>query len=191
MGLQTVGHDSHSVYIKNSYNAIKKINWLKTRERIWVEISSKKIEKWSIKHIKKFNLFSSVCVLPHVEISPFYKDSIIGLGFTTPNDLIFTRHLQRSKFQIKALFIGTGIRLSTSFQFSSVAQSCPTLRPHESQHARPPCPSLTPGVHSDSCPSSWWCHPAISSSVVPFSSCPQSLPASESFPISQLLAWGG
>ena len=126
MGLQTVGHDSHSVYIKNSYNSIKKINWLKTRERIWVEISSKKIEKWSIKHIKKFNLFSSVCVLPHVEISPFYKDSIIGLGFTTPNDLIFTRHLQRSKFQIKALFIGTGIRLSTSFQFSSVAQSCPT-----------------------------------------------------------------
>ena len=55
-----------------------------------------------------------------------------------------------------------------------------SLRPHESQHARPPCPSQTPGVHSDSCPSSWWCHPAISSSVVPFSSCPQSLPASES-----------
>ena len=54
--------------------------------------------------------------------------------------------------------------------------------PHESQHARPPCPSPTPGVHSDSCPSSQWCHPAISSSVVPFSSCPQSLPASESFP---------
>ena len=56
-----------------------------------------------------------------------------------------------------------------------------SLRPHESQHARPPCPSLTPGVHSDSHPSSQWCHPAISSSVVPFSSCPQSLPASGSF----------
>ena len=53
-----------------------------------------------------------------------------------------------------------------------------SLRPHESQHARPPCPSPTPGVHSDSCPLSQWCHPAISSSVVPFSSCPQSLPAS-------------
>ena len=65
------------------------------------------------------------------------------------------------------------------------------LQPHESQHARPPCPSQTPGVHSDSCPSSRWCHPAISSSVVPFSSCPQSLPASESFPMSQLFAWGG
>ena len=66
-----------------------------------------------------------------------------------------------------------------------------SLRPHESQHARPPCPSLAPGVHSDSCPSSPWCHPAITSSVVAFSSCPQSLPASESFPMSQLFAWGG
>ena len=66
-----------------------------------------------------------------------------------------------------------------------------SLRPHESQHPRPPCPSPTPGVHTDSHPSSQWCHLAISSSVVPFSSCPQSLPASESFPMSQLFAWGG
>ena len=66
-----------------------------------------------------------------------------------------------------------------------------SLRPHESQHARPPCPSPTPGVHSNTCPSSRWCHPAISFSVIPFSSCPQSLPASESFPMSQLFAWGG
>ena len=66
-----------------------------------------------------------------------------------------------------------------------------SLRPHESQHARPPCPSPTPGVHSDSGPLSQWCHPAISSSVIPFSSCPQSLPASESFPMSQLFARGG
>ena len=79
----------------------------------------------------------------------------------------------------------------TSDQIRSLAQSCPTLRPHESQHTRPPCPSPTPRVHSDSCPSSRWCHPAISSSVVPFSSCPQSLPASESFAMSQLFAWGG
>ena len=64
-------------------------------------------------------------------------------------------------------------------------------RPHESQHGRPPCPSPTPGVHPDSCPSSHWSHPAISSSVIPFSSCPQSLPASESFPMSQLFQWGG
>ena len=66
-----------------------------------------------------------------------------------------------------------------------------SLQPHELQHARPPCPSPTPGVHSNSRPTSQWCHPAISSSVVPFSSCPQSLPASESFPMSQLFTWGG
>ena len=65
-----------------------------------------------------------------------------------------------------------------------------SLRPHESQHARPPCPSPTPGVHWDSRASSQWCHPAISSSVVPFS-CPQSLLASGSFPMSQLFTWGG
>ena len=66
-----------------------------------------------------------------------------------------------------------------------------SLQPYEPQHARPPCPSPTPGIYPNSCPSSRWCHPAISSSVVPFSSCPQSLPASESFPISQLFEWGG
>ena len=66
-----------------------------------------------------------------------------------------------------------------------------SLRPHESQHARPPCPSPIPRVHWDSRPSSQWCHPAISSSGIPFSSCPQSLPASESFPMSQLFTWGG
>ena len=78
----------------------------------------------------------------------------------------------------------------SSVQFSRSVMSN-SLRPHESQHARPPCPSRTPGVHSDSRPSSQWCHSAISSSVVPFSSCPQSLPASESFPMRQLFAWGG
>ena len=76
------------------------------------------------------------------------------------------------------------------YQFSRSVVSN-SLRPHESQHARPPCPSPTPRVHSNSCPSSWWCHPAISSSVIPFSSCPQSLPASGSFPVSQLFTWGG
>ena len=65
-----------------------------------------------------------------------------------------------------------------------------SLRPHESQHTRPPCPSPTPRVHWDLRPSNQWCHPAISSSVVPFSSRPQSLPASESSPMSQLFAWG-
>ena len=66
-----------------------------------------------------------------------------------------------------------------------------SLWPHELQHTRPPCPSPTSRDHSNSCPSSQWCHPAISSSVVPSSSCPQSLSASESFPMSQLFTWGG
>ena len=79
-------------------------------------------------------------------------------------------------------------KVSVQFSRSVVSDS---LWPHESQHARPPCPSPTPGVHSDSRPSSQWCHPATSSSIIPFSSCPQSLPASGSFPMSQLFAWGG
>ena len=80
-------------------------------------------------------------------------------------------------------------------QFSSVQFSCSvmsdSLRHHESQHARSPCPSPSPGVYSDSHPFSPWCHPAISSSVMPFSSCLQRIPASGSFPMSQLFAWGG
>ena len=85
------------------------------------------------------------------------------------------------------LYIGVGFSLS-SVQFSSVTQSRPT---HEPQHARPPCPSPTPGVYLNPCPSSRWCHPTISSSVVPFSSCPQSSPASGSFQMSQLFTSGG
>ena len=77
---------------------------------------------------------------------------------------------------------------SVQFIHSVVSDS---LWPHEAHHARPPCPSPTPGVHPNPCPLSRWCHPTISSSVVPFSSCPQSLPASESFPMSQRFTWGG
>ena len=94
--------------------------------------------------------------------------------------------LQISRF----VFWGVSSKEFSSVQFSRSVVS-DSLRSHESQHARPPCPSPTPGVHSDSRPSSQWCHPAISSSVVPFSFCPQSLPASESFPMSQLFAGGG
>ena len=93
------------------------------------------------------------------------------------------------------MFYASGGKSIDNISLSSVQFSCSvmsnSLLPHESQHARPPCPSPTPGVHSDSRPSSQWCHPAISSSVIPFSSCLQSLPASESFPMSQLFAWGG
>ena len=81
-------------------------------------------------------------------------------------------------------------RLISSVQFSRSVVS-DSLWPHELQHARPPCPLPTPRVYPNSCPLSWWSHPTISSSVAPFSSCPQSLPASGSFPMSQLFAWGG
>ena len=84
----------------------------------------------------------------------------------------------------------SSITFVSSVQFSCSVMSN-SLRHHESQHARPPCPSPTPWVYSNSCPLSQWCHPAISSSIGPFSSCPQSLPASGSFPMSQLFAWGG
>ena len=81
----------------------------------------------------------------------------------------------------------TSIEMLVQFSCSVMSNS---LGPHESQHARPPCPSPTPEVHTNSCLSSWWCHPAISSSIIPFSY-PQSLPESEAFPMSQLFAWGG
>ena len=90
--------------------------------------------------------------------------------------------------QLNSLCLAFLICSSAQFSRSLVSNS---LQPHESQHTMPPCPSSTPRVHSYSCPSSQWCHPAISSSVVPFSSCPQSLPASGSFPRSKLFTWGG
>ena len=93
-------------------------------------------------------------------------------------------HLQKIKCHLNLS------KMLSSVQFSRSVVS-DSLRPHESQHARPPCPSPTPRLHSNSCASSRWCHPAISSSVIPFSSCPQSPPALVSFPMSQLFAWGG
>ena len=99
-------------------------------------------------------------------------------------------HLKKAFNSVNTTFFFSGL-LHCSFssvQFSRSVVS-DSLQPHESQHARPPCPSPNPGVHSDSRPSSLWCHLAISSSVVPFFSCPQSLPASKSFPMSQLFAW--
>ena len=82
------------------------------------------------------------------------------------------------------------IPIFSSVQFSRSVMS-DSLQCHELQHTRPPCSSPTPGVYPNPCSSSWWCHPAISSSVVPFSSYPQSLPESGSFPMSQLFTWGG
>ena len=89
-----------------------------------------------------------------------------------------------------SLYADNMILCISSVQFSCSVMS-DSLQAHELQHARPPCPSPTPRVHPNSCPLSQWWHPAISSSVVPFSSCPQSLPASRSFPVSQPFTWGG
>ena len=109
------------------------------------------------------------------------------------NDQKITKQTKRFPTHCRWLCFDTISKLVlqvSSVQFSRSVVS-DSLRPHESQHARPPCPSPSPRVQSDSRPSSQWCHPDISSSVIPFSSCPQSLPASESFPISQLFPWGG
>ena len=108
--------------------------------------------------------------------------SYISLIFPPPSPLTTTCLLFSSLYILASFFVD-------SVQFSHSVMS-DSLRPQESQHTRPPCPSPTPEVHSNSHPSSQWCHPAISSSAVPFS-CPQSLPASESFPMSQLFTWGG
>ena len=105
--------------------------------------------------------------------------------------LLFMMRITREGWQWSMFYLGSGRRASIrSVQFSHSVVS-DSLRPHESQYTRPPCPSPTPGVHSDSRPLSQLCHPAISSSVIPFFSCPQSLPASGSFPVSQLFTWGG
>ena len=103
---------------------------------------------------------------------------------------------RKPQTKFKKSLLATKLTYSTPFpslswvQFSRSVVS-DSLWPHESQHSTPRCPSPTPRVYSNLCPSSWWCHSAISSSVVPFSSCPQSLPASGSFPVSQLFTWGG
>ena len=115
------------------------------------------------------------------------KHPYVELALPKVKNMLYTLHNFFKTKQTKNKY-----RFLNWIIFSSVQSlMSDSLRPHESQHARPPCPTPTPRVYPDSCPSSRWCHPAISSSVVPFSSCPQFLPASESFPMSQLFTWGG
>ena len=102
-------------------------------------------------------------------------------------------HGRKAMTNLNNIFMSREIALPTKVRLVSSVQSLSHVWlfwPHESQHTRPPCPLPTPGVHSDSRSLSQWCHPAISSSVVPFSSCPQYLPTLESFPMSQLFTWG-
>ena len=131
-----------------------------------------------------YNVYNICCIyniyIPHPY--PFvctWTFKVDNLSFVPCNCII---HLAKSCFFIWWII--------SSVQFSRSVMS-DSLWPHESQHTGPPCPSPTPEVYSNSCPSSWWYNPAISSSVIPFSSCPQSLPASGSFPMSQLFVWGG
>ena len=125
--------------------------------------------------VKNYNGTSKIWLdLPGIpQKGDFLEFSILKVAFTCYWDFVYL--------------------VSVQFRHSVLSDSLlsDSLRPHELQHARSPCPSPTPGVHSNSCPSSWWCHPAMSFSVIPFSSCPQPLPASESFPMSQLFSWGG
>ena len=127
----------------------------------------------------------TLCFLPVWARKPWYSELSVIIGkicfMESESKTNEIRKLTtRSDFWVESWQM---TRYSVQFSRSVVSDSLP---PHESQHARPPYPSPTPGVHSDSSPSSQWCHPAISSSVIPFSSCPQSLPASGSFPMSQL-----
>ena len=111
------------------------------------------------------------------------KDACLHLGRNIMTNL-------DSILKSRDITLSTNVHLVSSVQFSHLVVS-DSLPPHESQHAKPPCPSPTPGVNSNSCSLSRWCHPGISSSVVPFPSCPQSFPASESFQMSQLFSSGG
>ena len=148
----------------------------------------------SINLVYNFKLFSFTVSLK-LKKNHFGSQTIKTILLQKLNIFISTKKKEADiKFK-KSLWHLTQITLIKINQFSSVQFShsvmSDSLQPYELQHARPPRPSPTPGVHSNSRPSSPWCHSAISSSVVPFSSCPQSLPASESFPVSQLFAWGG
>ena len=150
--------------------------------REWVAISYSKASSWLIDGIH-ISYIAPLCRLESTLPTPYPLENTdifnVSIDFPFPQ-----YHLLGIIHKLFKLAFFTSVQFSRSVVSDS-------LRPHESQHARPPCPSPNPGVHSDSRPSSQWCHPAISFSVVPFSSCPQSLPASESFPMSQILAWGG
>ena len=133
-------------------------------------------------NITVIQVYAQITKAKEAEVELFYEDLQDLLELTLTKDVLFIIGDWNAK-------VGSQ-EIPGSVQFSRSVVS-DSWWPHESQHARPPCPSPTSGVHSNSHPSSLWCHSAISSSVVPFSSYPQSLPASESFPMSQLFAWGG
>ena len=130
---------------------------------------------------QKLRLWNRNMQFPHIVHNLSRQICKQGIGYVPC-------HTQPPNFYALLLIIFFFAFSSVQFSRSVVPDS---LWPHESQHARPPCSSPTPGIYSNACPSSRWCHLAISSSVVPYSSYPQTLSASESFPMSQLFTWGG
>ena len=151
--------------------------------------SQKQAPKFEYEFCPNFQQISKLCT-HRVPLSPPNRE--LDWKTAVRNQKAWAEALMASRCKGGRFFfrLSPGKLTVYSVQFSHSVMS-DSFRPHESQHSRPPCPSPIPGVHPNSCPSSRWCHPAISSSVVPFSFGPQSLPVLESFPMSQLFAWGG
>ena len=151
-------------------------------------------KQWSIFKGSNYGLGSCSSKLNHVTLPETLRKKWRDKSQTERKPLksnIWRELISRIKKEMSKLIMWkTASQYFSSVQFSGSVMN-DSCWPHESQHARPPCPSPTPGVYPNSCPSSWWCPPTMSSSVVPFSSCPQFLPASGSFPLSQLFTWGG
>ena len=140
-----------------------------------------KINRYSFIYL----FFNKWFLRPGWLLARHWRDKMVKNRWFLPFCKLF---LHRKPIERKKIYLKKSSVSSVQFSCSVVADS---LQPHESQHSRPHCPSPTPGVYANSCPSSQWCHLTISSSVTPFSSCPQSLPASGSFPRSHLVASGG
>ena len=169
-------------YVRNSIKMINcEPNWSEKREKIQLSISV----------MRELTYYRSFRYLEELR-----EWEIYGKTVETVSDFIFwgskiTADGDCSHEIKSSLLLGRKVMTNLSSVQLSRSVVSDSMQPHELEHTRPPWSSPTPGVHSDSRPLSQWCHPAILSSVVPFSSCPQSLPAWESFPMSQLFTWGG
>ena len=169
------------IYTMEYYSAIKRNTFESVLMR-WMNLL------YRVKQVrKKKQIFSNACIW---NLERWYQRIYLEVSNGEADIENRLMNMGRGEERLRCME-----RVTWKFTFSSVQFSRSVLsdflQPHESHHARPPCPSPTPGVHPDSRPSSQWYYPAISCSVVPFSACPQSLPASGSFPVSQLFAWGG